>query len=304
MNSYKKKESWGLLAVSGGNIIFGFSFLFSKMALDIVEPTVLIAVRFTVAFLVLNVIVLIGKLIGRERFNFSLKGKPKKQVLLLALCQPVLYFIAESYGIKLTSSSFAGIIIALIPIAGIVTDAVILHSKITLKHVICAVMSVVGVGFTTVGASSMDFSFLGLAFLIAAVAVGSLFYVFSKSSGEHYSALERTYVMFGVGSAVYIVAALVQSFGAYGQVLEALSVPRFWICIGYLAVVSSVGAFMLLNFGSNYVSVSKATLMANSTTVISIIAGVVVLHESFGLMQIIGAVVIILSVTIGNLIKE
>lgn len=35
-----------------------------------------------------------------------------------------------------------------------------------------------------------------------------------------------------------------------------------------LAIVSSVIAFLLLNFGSNYISVSKATLMANTTTVI------------------------------------
>lgn len=30
------------MAVIGGNVIFGFSFLFSKVALDIVEPIVLI----------------------------------------------------------------------------------------------------------------------------------------------------------------------------------------------------------------------------------------------------------------------
>ena len=87
-----------ILAVICGNTIFGFSFIFSKMALQITVPSVLIAVRFLAAFVVLNLIVLIG----RPRVEFSLKGKPLRYVLLLALFQPILYFLCESYGIVYT----------------------------------------------------------------------------------------------------------------------------------------------------------------------------------------------------------
>lgn len=297
----KKLKTLGMLAVIGGNVIFGFSFLFSKVALELVEPSVLIAVRFTVAFIVLNLVVLFGKIIGKDKFSFSLKNKPKKQILLLALCQPVVYFIAENYGIKLTSSSFAGIIIALIPIAGIVLDAVIMHSHIGIMQIVCAGMSFIGVILTTIGAKNLESSTIGLALLLIAVVSGALFYVFSKNSSEYYSPLERTYVMFGIGSIVYIIVAIIQSFGHFDEVIKALSVGQFWVCIAYLAVVSSVMAFLLLNFGSNHVSVTRATLMANSTTVISILAGVVFLNEGFSLIQLLGAIIIILSVTVGNL---
>lgn len=296
-----KKELLALLAVIGGNVIFGFSFLFSKLALDIVDPIVLIAVRFTVAFIVLNIIVLVGKTLLKEKFSFSLKGKPKKQVLLLALCQPVIYFIAESYGIKLTSSSFAGVIIAMIPIAGIILDAIIMHSKITKKQIICAALSVLGVLMTTFGAKDMGSSVLGLIMLLVAVVAGALFYVFSKNSAAYYSPLERTYVMFAVGSLVFVTIALVSQGGNITTIVESIFVPTFWICIAYLAICSSVVAFLLLNFGSNHVSVSKATLMANSTTVISIVAGVIVLGENFQLGQVLGAVIIIVSVTLALL---
>ncbi len=300
----KKRDTLALLAVIGGNVIFGFSFLFSKVALDIVEPIVLIAVRFTVAFAVLNIVVYFGKIIGKENFSFYLKGKPKKQVLLLALCQPVIYFIAESYGIKLTSSSFAGIIIAMIPIVGIVSDAVIMHSKISIKQVVCAILSVVGVIITTIGAGSLKTSVIGIVMLFVAVIAGALFYVFSKNASKHYNPLERTYVMFGVGSVVYAVIAIIQSAGNFKGLAESLAVPSFWGCIAYLSVCSSVVAFMLLNFGSNYVSVSKATLMANSTTVISILAGVLILKEAFSWAQIIGAIIITVSVTLAIETKE
>ena len=217
-----------LLAVIAGNTIFGFSFIFSRMALQITVPSVLIAVRFLTAFLVLNLIVLVGRRIRiplqrgpeheadrstglqseagagpanspaagpaadspvqttqeqkpgnpstRPLVEFSLRGKPLRNVLLLALFQPILYFLCESYGIVYTSSSFAGTIIAVIPIAGIAFDVVIMHSSVRRKQIICAVLSAVGVAITTIGAEGMRSSVLGLLILLGAVAAGALFY--------------------------------------------------------------------------------------------------------------------------------
>jgi len=288
-----------------GNSIFGFSFLFSKVALQITVPSVLLAIRFLTAFVVLNVIVLAGGMIkkknGEKLVNFALKGKPIKYVLLLALFQPVIYFVAESYGIKFTSSAFAGTIIAVIPIMGLVFDVLIMHVKVSLKQVICAAASVIGVIVTTLGAEGMKSSVFGVMVLMIAVVAGALFYVFSKKSGEYFNPLERTYVMFGVGSAVYICIALVECVGEYSaMIMEPVMMAEFWVCILYLAVASSVIAFMVLNYGSSHVSVSEASLFANLTTVISIVAGVVVLHETFTLQQIIGAVIIIGSVYIST----
>ena len=294
-----------LLAVVAGNSIFGFSFLFSKVALQLTIPSVLLAVRFTAAFVVLNLIVAVGKLLkrkdGHARIAFSLKGKPLRYAVALAIFQPVLYFMAESYGIACTSSAFAGTIIAVIPIVGIVLDVLILHSRVTGKQVICAVCSVAGVAVTTLGATGMRSSLPGVLILLGAVMAGALFYVFSKKAGEYYNPLERTYVMFAVGSVVYLIFALIQCVGSDGgQVLRALVRPEFWGCILYLAVLSSVVAFMALNYGSSHISVSEASLFANLTTVISIGAGVLILHESFSLQQIIGALIIIGSVYIAN----
>lgn len=301
MNTNKK----ALLAVILGNSIFGFSFLFSKLALEIAEPNVLVAIRFFVAFLVLNIIVVIGTHIkkqdGTSLINFSLKNKPLKHVLLLAFFQPVLYFFAETQGILYTSSTFAGIIIAVIPIAGICADLLIMHSSVSKKQIFCALFSIVGVIITTIGATDMRSSTKGLLFLLLAVLSGSLFYVFSKKSGAYYNALEQTYVMFCVGFIVYMTAALIQCRGQY-QVLifDVISQPMFIVSILYLGVISSVAAFLLLNYGSKFVSVSNATLFANLTTVISIFAGVLILHENFTLPQLIGAVIILISVYVAR----
>ena len=294
-----KTRTKALLAVIIGNSIFGFSFLFSKIALELTIPSVMLAVRFTVAFLTLNLAVRIGKTTGK--FEFTLKNKPLRNVLLLALFQPCIYFVAESYGITYTSSAFAGTIIAVIPIAGLICDVLIMHTKVSRKQVLCSVGSVVGVIITTLGAQNMKSSTLGVLLLLVAVMAGALFYVFSKKAGEHFNALERTYVMFASGSLVYIMLALVECRGQYAElILPAVSNPSFWGCILYLSIVSSVIAFLILNFGSSYVSVSEASIFANLTTVISIVAGVVFINETFTLWQIIGAIIIIGSVYISS----
>ena len=305
MNTHAK----AIGAVIAGNTIFGFSFIFSKMALQITLPSVLIAVRFVAAFIALNLIVIFGRMIkvpdgqgGRKPLvQFSLRGKPLRNILLLALFQPILYFLCESYGIVFTSAAFAGTIIAIIPICGIIFDVLIMHSKVRLRQVICAIMSAVGVGITTVGAEGMKSSVIGLLFLLGAVTAGSLFYVFSKKSGDDYNPLEQTYVMFALGSLVYAVFALVQCRGQYDELIfSALAQPQFIISVLYLAVISSVAAFIFLNYGTVRVTVSEASIFANLTTVISIIAGVVFLHEVFTPFQVVGAIIIIVSVFFSN----
>lgn len=268
-------------------------------------PSVMLAIRFTTAFAVLNVMVLAGRLLrkkdGQPLLAFSLKNKPLKYVFLLAAFQPVIYFFAESYGINYTSSAFAGTIIAVVPVAGIILDVVIMHTKVTRRQIACALCSVAGVAITTLGAENMESSVLGVFLLLIAVLAGSLFYVFSKKAGEYFNPLERTYVMFGTGSLAYVILALVQANGKYGELIAApLTSPAFWGCILYLAAISSVVAFMMLNFGSSYVSVSEASIFANLTTVISIVAGVVILHETFTIQQVVGAVIILASVYVAS----
>ena len=298
-------HSKGLIAVLTGNVIFGFSFLFSRLALNITIPSVLVAYRFLAAFLVMNIIVAAGRMIkkkdGSPLVEFSLKGKPLGNVLLMALVQPVMYFFCETYGIYFTSSAFAGTIIAIIPIMGIVFDRIFMKSEIRRRHVVCAVVSVAGVIVTTLGARGMKSSLTGILFLGGAVCFGALFYVFSKKSAEHYNAIERTYIMFAMASAVFIAFALIQCRGVSGELMvEPLMKGIFIIAVLYLAVISSVAAFICQNWGNNYVTVSEATLFANLTTVISIFAGVVFLREEFTLQQIIGAAAIIGSVYAAN----
>ena len=83
----KNKHFLGILCALLANVIFGFSFIFSKTALSVSLPLVILSVRFTVAFLFLNVLLLFGA------FKIDKKVFKSPALWLLGLAQPFLYFI-------------------------------------------------------------------------------------------------------------------------------------------------------------------------------------------------------------------
>ena len=102
--------------------------------------------------------------------------------------------------------------------------------------------------------------------------------------------------MFALGSIVFTSIALIENRGDYSALLTPLSSPGFWISVLYLSAASSVGAFLLLNYAMNYISVSVASIFSNFTTVISVLAGIFIMHDSFTCAQIAGIIIITLSV--------
>lgn len=271
------------------NIIFGLSFLFSKVALDYAEPSVMLSVRFLTAFAVMSLI-----LLSRKQ-KVSFKNKPVGKLLLMGLVQPVIYYICETHGIALTTASFSGVMIGLIPVAGLILGVLFLKEKCTFLQVVFTVLSVVGVALTTTGGFG-TFSLPGFLLLLGAVLAASVFTVISRSISGWFSPFERTYVITAMGSVVFTIMGLVQNRADPSVWLQPLDEVGFWGSILYLAVGSSVCAFLLYNYAVNHLSTGHTLIMSNFTSVVSVLAGILILGDSFTPVQLLGIVVILLSV--------
>ena len=133
-----------------------------------------------------------------------------------------------------------------------------------------------------------------LALLLLTVACDATYYTLSHRAAQRFTALEVTYVMFTVGMVVFVPAALIKGAGHMAETfLPAIQSGRFWLAVVFLGVVSSVGAYFLLNSANAHLSVSEASLFSNITTVVSVLAGVLLLREPFGIWQILGVVLIL-----------
>ena len=272
-----------------GYSIFGFSFLFSKTALEFTSPFGLLAVRFLTAFIAMNAVLLFGKT------KISFKGKPVTGLLLLGFIQPVCYFIFETYGIDSTSAAFSGVMIGTVPIIGLILGTLFLKEKCTFLQGFFTVLSVLGVYLTTSGGFG-NVSAKGFFLLFGAAFSAAVFTILSRKTSEHFSAFERTYMMFALGSAVFLPVSLFENGGDISAVFLPLKNPMFFVSVIYLAVVSSVCAFILINFALNHIPAGRALIFSNFTTVISVLAGIFIMGDRFSVSQLFGIAVITLSV--------
>ena len=300
-----RQTKLALLATMTGNSIFGFSFMFSRLALAEASPFTMLMYRFILAFAGLNLLALwAAKGRGRKRdggaddfLRFDLHDKPVMPLLALGVVQPVIYFLCESYGIAMTNASFSGVIIALVPIAALGLGALLLHEIPTRRQVLCSLISIAGVIVMTLQQSAEgEIRPLGVALLFGAVLSGVMFNIISRGISGQFSPLERTYVMMGVGAVAFTALAIFEQRANLAALLAPLASASFMLGMAYLSLASSIGAFLLLNYASGHLPVAKMTAFCNLTTVISVFAGVVFLREPFSAVSLAASAVIILGI--------
>ncbi len=292
-------EKKGMIAASLAYVIFGLSYLFSKVALGIVEPILLLAIRFTVTFLILNLLVLTRVL------KLNLRGKKLGGPILLGILQPVLYFILENYGLKYTTTSFTGMLSALAPIFTTVVAALILKEIPNRKQWLCICISISGVLMVSLKTGGGENTILGCVILVAAYFSGAFFSILSRKLSKEFSAFELTYIMFTVGFVFFGALAFAQNGEkTLPLAMDALSRGEFVIAVLYLGGLSSVGAYMLSNYSLAKLPVARSSIFQNLSTVVSVLAGVVIMGDPFGWVSLIAFALILVGVWGVNLFAE
>ena len=223
---------------------------------------------------------------------------------MVALFCPCLYFIAETVGISHTTASETGVFLACIPVAALVASTVILKKRPTGFQITGILITLCGVVVTVaaVGAST-SLSITGYIALLAGVVLYALYTVFVDKASE-FTGAELTYIMLASGAVLFMSLALAEAI-INGNVSQLISLPfresTFLIAVLYQGIGCSVAAFFLSNVAIAKIGVNRTSSFIGVSTVVSVIAGAVILKETFSLNQIIGAVVIIIGVYTANI---
>jgi len=273
--------------------IFGLSFLFTKVAIESFDDVFhLLGLRFLLAVLGLTVMIFMGMI------KVNLKGKSLKALFLISLFQPILYFTFETFGIKYSSSSQAGVMIAFIPVVVTLFAVAFLKEKTNKFQLGFVTLSVVGVLIMNSDVSFTLDSLKGTLFLLGAVLSAAFYQVLSRHASKEYSSIEITYVMMCVGAIFFNIMGLFNASqaGTITSYLKPLISLKLIGPLLYLGILSSVFAFFLINYVLSHVPASKASVLANLTTIIAIVAGVLFLDESFNLIKILGSLLILIGV--------
>lgn len=294
-NLKKQKILVGILAALGCEFLYGYSFIFTKSVSDDSSVMTLLGWRFMTAFIVLNLFVLFGVV------KINLRGKQLTPLLILALFDPILYYFCETIGIQYTTASESGIIIALIPITTILCTILILKENPTRFQVTGIMVAMAGVLIIVLyKGMQTSLNVLGYLFLFAAVLSFSLYSVFARKAPQ-FTDIEKTWFMICSGALFFGSGALIENRENLRALFELPFVHReFLYAILYLGLGASILAFFFSNIMISRLGTNRSASFSALSTLISVIAGVTVLHESLSIWQVMGMILILGGVYLAN----
>ena len=274
-------------------VIMGFSFYFSKTALNELNNKVfdLLSYRFLMSMIG------IGFLWKFKFIKLEYKGKNIKLLLLMCFIQPVAYFIAEAIGLSMITSSEAGLIMALLPVFTIIMGVIFLGEKVSLRQFGFIVIAIGGAIFINImGYVPQDSSNLGRLILLMAVVIGGVYGVLMRKLSGEFSPMERTSAMMLMGAVIFFLIAASENIynGTFDTYIRGMFNIKLLIPIIFLGLGSSLIAMYFMNVAYTYLEVKKMAVISNGISIVSIIAGVILLNEAFYWYHILGTIFVLI----------
>ena len=281
-----------VLAMMGlllATMIWGGSFVVMKNSVDVLTPTFLLALRFTLAVITMV-------LVFHKKLSHLNRESLRCGVILGILLG--LSYLFQTYGIKYTTGSKNAFITALYVIIVPFFNWFISKKKPSCKNLIAAVIAVTGLGFLTLegdaGINIGDIYTLGGSFCFA------LHMIYIDRYTEKHDPIFLTMVQLAVVAVLNWV--LVPVFdGAQGYDFGALANMDLIVGLLYLSIFCTTIAFALQNVGQKYLSANTSSLLLSTESVFGTICSVLFLHEVLSGKMILGCAFMFLALIISEL---
>lgn len=222
----------------------------------------------------------------RWRGRMDYRAGDWKYLVGLAVCEPCLYFVCESFALQYTSAAQAGMITALLPLLVAVGAFLLLHERIARNTWAGFALAVLGALWLTFAGEPDQHApqpLLGNFFELLAMVCATGYTLLLKHLSARYSPFILTAMQAFIGSVFFLPLAAVGSGvppAPSGQGLFALV---------YLGSVVTVGAYGLYNFGVSRLPASQATGFINLIPVFTLVFAWLLLGERLNGQQLLAA---------------
>lgn len=279
--------------------IIGFSFLFVKITVSTASPIDTLAFRFLVAAAACFVY---GRFM-KIPLRFSMDRL--RRLLPLALFYPIGFFTFQAYGLLYTTSGEAGILTAAAPMITAVCAAFFIAEHITPFQALSILLSVSGVVLIAVvkGSTLDPDNIIGILLILFSCFASAGYTITNRVLIRSFSAMEITVFLMLIGALFFSGISLGTHLvsGTLPNVLLPFGNPLFFPAILFLGLLSSLLTTILTSLILKRLRSAQLAVFLNLSTVISIVAGYLVLHEPVRPYHLLGAALIILGVLGTNL---
>lgn len=208
--------------------------------------------------------------------------------LLLAFFEPFIYFLCETYGLKLTGSpTLSAMVIATIPIFSIGAGLIFFKEKINAVNVFGILLSLVGIVMVAMAKGDIGEHFIwGIVLLLIAVVAEVGHASLTKSLSGNYSSQIIVMYQFLIGS-VYLFPLFIWK-GIDNFSIEVYFSANVWYPLICLAVLCSSLAFSLWVSTIKSLGVAKSSIFSALIPVAAAIIAWMIGHEHMNSRQWIG----------------
>ncbi|NVK22607.1 MAG: DMT family transporter [Kangiellaceae bacterium] len=213
---------------------------------------------------------------------------------LLALCEPCLYFIFESYALTYTTASEAGMVTALQPLMVAITAYYFLKEQISGRLIVGCLLAVVGVVWLTLAGTSSEHAsnpWLGNALEFGAICAATGYSLLARKLSQRYSPIFLTLLQTIMGSVFFLPLIFWQGASISLDVsAEAI------MAILFLAFGVNIFAFTCYNFAFKTMPASQVGSLMNLLPIGTLFFGWLMLGEQLNGMQYMAAGLVLLGV--------
>lgn len=217
--------------------------------------------------------------------SMAIQKKDWPKFLALALCEPFIYFIFETYGLKFTGSpTISAMVIATIPIFSVGAGIVFFKEKINLINIAGILLSLVGIILVAMAKGEVgEHLVIGILFLLVAVIAEVGHASLTKSLSGNYAAQVIVMYQFLIGSIYLLPLFLWNGLDGFNRELYfSAEVVYPIIC---LAVLCSSMAFSLWVSTIKVLGVAKSSIFSALIPVVAAMIAWALGHEILNLRQ-------------------
>ena len=266
-------------------IFWSFSFVWFKVANVDYDPITIVFIRLCIAILFLT-----GFLWITRRFTAIKKGD-RKYFFLLALFEPFLYFLGESFGLTYVSSTVGSVIISTIPVFAVIFAWVIYRERLKLINYMGVILSFMGVLiFITNSTGNIMMNPKGLALMFLAVVSAVGYNMVLHRLAHEYDPVTIVNIQNIIGAILFLPLFLIFDLK---DLLATGIVAKSFGAIVLLAVFASCGAFVLFAYSVRYVGISRANIFSNLIPVFTAVFAFFIIGERLTLRNGAGMAVVI-----------
>lgn len=220
-----------------------------------------------------------------------IQRKDIPKFLLLAFCEPFIYFLCETYGLKVTGSpTISAMVIATIPIFSIGAGMIFFKEKVNFINILGIVFSLVGIVMVAMAKGEIGEHFVwGIVLLLIAVIAEVGHASLTKSLAGNYSSQIIVMYQFLIGS-IYLLPLFLWK-GLDGFNTEIYFSAEVWYPLICLAILCSSLAFSLWVSTIKNLGVAKSSIFSALIPVAAAIIAWAIGHEILNSRQWVGIII-------------